>query len=64
MVVERKRVDRLVPIETSTHGASPFRPTAKKGGRKGLTTYSKTIIRYGDLRSVKTVWQCRPATRY
>ncbi|PHP83353.1 hypothetical protein CKN52_07950 [Acinetobacter baumannii] len=30
-VVERKRVDRLEPIETSTHGASPFRPTAKKG---------------------------------
>jgi len=30
-VAERKRVDRLVPIETSTHGASPFRPTAKKG---------------------------------
>lgn len=30
-VVERKRVDRLGSMGPSTHGASPFRPTAKKG---------------------------------
>lgn len=30
-VVERKRVDRLEPIETSTHGASPSVLPQRKG---------------------------------
>ena len=58
-VVERKGLTDWTR-RTSTRGASPPVLPQRKG-TQGLTNYSRTTIRY-ELRSVKTVWQCRPAT--
>ncbi len=44
-VVERKGVDRLELMDQHARGV-PLPSYRKEGGRKGLTNYSRTTIRY------------------
>ncbi|ARG17925.1 hypothetical protein B9Y01_09610 [Acinetobacter baumannii] len=64
MVAEQKRVDRLGSKEPAHPKVSPFCPTIKiKEGREGPQKIGE-LFSVLDQRSVKTDWQCRPASPY
>ena len=64
MVAEREGGDRLGSKEPAHPKVSPFCPTIKiKGGREGPQKIGE-LFSVLDQRSVKTDWQCRPASPY